>query len=628
MAQSDSTHPAGMQATPAGPGVVPAGVSAGAAPRRGGWRRWLLTGGLLLVAAVLLGANAIPWYFAEPSRVSALIARAAPGLRADVTFGKVRLGWLTAPVFEDVRVVPHDGSRPPLSIRRIEGSHGLAAMLLSGGDLGRYAVDGAEVDVAFDADRDSNIARLVVPPQPVAMGTGAPSAATPQRAPVRLRLDIADALVRVSGPWADEVWTSEPIDLQAALEHAPGGTHSDVVIGPTRLLADARLDPNVAQGVLAYIAPILADATRTGGRFSLEIEGARLPLGAAEAGTLSGVLSMHAVDLGPGPLVSDILAALPGRLETPPAVRIADDSRIAFRLAERKVWHDGLQFGVPLPGPARRLDIVSRGSVAIDDGALDLKLSLPLPEQLPADRPLLAAMAGKTVSIGVGGALGAPQVNFDGSLRRFAGDVVGDLLGRVVGQGPLLPRPAPVAPAPRSAPGVPPPPTPGWVAPRADGTAALTPPGADREADLRIGSAAPEPGWLPRPTGAEALALPAPRTPGAADGRAGAGDAPTGPLGPTAAQRPGSTADRLDQLKDRLPPEVAGNPSTDRLIDLVGGVIDELSRRRAERAAAEPPPQGSTTPSAAPSPRRGRLLRRLLPPAPPPAGSEGEPAVR
>ncbi|NBV46443.1 MAG: hypothetical protein EBR86_12615 [Planctomycetia bacterium] len=621
MAQPDSTNTAGIQATPAVPGVVPAGVTAGAEPRSGGWRRWLLTAGLLLVAAVLLGANAIPWYFAEPSRVSALVARAAPGLHADVTFGKVRLGWLTAPVFEDVRVVPRDGSRPPLSIRRIEGSHGLAAMLLSGGDLGRYAVEGAEVEVVFDADRDSNIARLVVPPQPGATGT--PSAATPQRAPVRLRLDIADALVRVSGPWADEAWTSEPIDLQAALEHAPGGTHSDVVIGPTRLLDDARLDPNVAQGVLAYIAPILADATRTGGRFSLEIEGARLPLGAAEAGTLSGVLSMHAVDLGPGPLVSDILAALPGRLETPPAVRIADDSRITFRLAERKVWHDGLEFGVPLPGPARRLDLVSRGSVAIDDGALDLKLSLPLPEQLPADRPLLAAMAGKTVSIGVGGALGAPRVNFDGSLRRFAGDVVGDLLGRVAGQGPLLSRPTPVAPVPSAAPGVPPPPRPGWIAPRVGGSAAVTPAESSEARTPQNGAATPEPARLPRPGDAEALALPAPRTP--ADGDARTVDTSAGKAGQTAAQRPGSTADRLDQLKDRLPPEVAGNPSTDRLIDLVGGVIDELSRRRAERAAAEQQSSaGATGPAAAP-PRRGRLLRRLLPLAPPPASPDGAP---
>ena len=613
MPQPESGDPVGNTVLVAGPVAPPAGDPPAGPVSRGGWRRWLLTAGLLTVAAVLLGAGAVPWYFGEPGRLSALVSRALPGLEADVTFGKVHLGWLTAPVFEDVRVVPRDGSRAPLSIKRIEGSHGLAAMLLSGGDLGRYAVDGAEVEVVFDADRETNLSRLVVPPPPpAAAGSGKPQ---PGRAPVRLRLDIADALVHVSGPWADGRWTSAPIDLQAALEPAPGGTHSDIVIGPTRLLADARLDPNVAQGVLAYIAPILADATRTGGRFSLELDGARLPLGVPEAGTLSGALSMHAVDLGPGPLVSDILAILPGRFENPPSVRIADDSRIAFRLAERKVWHDGLEFGVPLPGPARRLDVVSRGTVAIDDGALDLKLSLPLPEQLPADRPLLSAMAGKTVSIGVGGALVEPKVNFDGSLRRFAGDVVGDLLGRVVGQGAPLPRQSPAPAVPPRVPGTPPPPTPGWIAPRPDAAAAAS------------GASADEPARLPGRAGVEELVLPAPKsrpsaaTPGGDGGGAGA-------QAQAAPPRPAGTADRLDQLKDRLPPEVAGNPATDRLIDLVGGVIDELSRRRAERAAAEQPaPAGSApAPAPAPQPRRGRLLRRFLPSAPPATAPGGAPA--
>lgn len=589
--------------TSAGPKPVAAPATRSAT--RGGWRRRLLTGGLLLVAALLLGAGSIPWYFGEPSRLSALVARSVPGLRADVTFGRVRLGWLVPPVFEDVRVVPRDGSRPPLSIRRIEGSHGLAAMLVSGGDLGRFSVDGAEVDIVFEADRDSNLTRLVEAPA----ATGGPASSRPLRSPVRLRVDIADALVHVAGPWDDDPWVSDPIDLQASIEHAAGGTHSDVVLGPTRLLTDARLEPNVAQGVLAYIAPILADATRTGGRFSLHLDGARLPLGAPEAGSLSGTLAMHAVDLGPGPLVSDILAVLPGRLETPPAIRIADDSRIAFRLAERKVWHDGLQFGVPLPGPARRLDVVSRGTVAIDDGALDLKLSLPLPEQLPGDRPVLAAMAGKTVSLGVGGALGAPQVNFDGSLRRFAGDVVGDLIGRAVGQGPLRSR-AGEGTAP-SATGVPAPPTPGWSAPRGN---------ASDRAGAR--TASPEPARLPTPPGTEELPLPPPV---AATGGPGGAAAST----PAAGGATDGAADRFDQLKSRLPPDLAGNPSADRLIDLVGGVIDELSRRRAERAAMEQAsPPAATPPPTGQPPRRGRLLRRLLPPPPTPAGSTGgeEPA--
>ncbi|MBU6275893.1 MAG: hypothetical protein KGQ61_04605 [Planctomycetes bacterium] len=592
-------------------GAVPSGGAAHRpAPARGKLHR-VGRIALLLAGIAMVALGVAPWFLGQPARLSSLVARALPALRADVTFGRVRLGWLVPPVFENVRVEPRDGSRAPLSIERIEGSYGLAAMLFTGGDLGRFHVSGAELDVVFDADRESNLSRVVAP-APAAAGPAAPGG--PQRSPVHLRLDFDDAVVKVSGPWAEGVWTSSPIDFQAGIERAPNAAHSDLVLGRTRLLDDSRLDPNVAQGVLAYVAPILADTTRTAGRFSLQVDEVRLPLGAAEEGTLSGELTMHAVDLGPGPLVTDILAALPGRLDAPPAIRIADDSRIAFRMADRKVWHEGLRFGVPLPGPARRLDITSAGSVALDDGALDLKLSLPLPEQLPGDRPLLSAMAGKTVSLGVGGELGTPKVNFDGSLRRFAGDVVVDLIdrvagqGRVRGQGPLLPAPAPAGAA--TARTVPPPPAPGWSGPRDDADA----------------TEAREPGRLPAGDDVEPLALPAPRSGGGAATPPpprpqwnGPGDAAA--AGSTAGQpRPSGTADRLDQLKDRLPPEVAGNPSTDKLIDLVGGVIDELARRRAERAAAEAAAPPGSEPPPATQPRRGRLLRRFLgPTAPPPS---------
>jgi hypothetical protein len=206
--------------------------------------------------------------------------------------------------------------------------------------------------------------------------------------------------------------------------------------------------------VLAYIAPIMADATRTSGRFSLRLDGATLPVGAPEEGALSGLLAMHAVDLGPGPLVTRTIQALPIQLPGPPTIRIADESRVEFRLADRKIWHKGLEFGVPLAKPGQRLDIQSSGSVGLDDKALDLKLELPIPADLPQERPLLASLAGRAVSIRIGGALGEPRVNFDGSLRSTAGQVVGELIDRLRtgGAAPRLPQGATPLPPPPPAP--------------------------------------------------------------------------------------------------------------------------------------------------------------------------------
>jgi hypothetical protein len=141
--------------------------------------------------------------------------------------------------------------------------------------------------------------------------------------------------------------------------------------------------------------------------------------------------------------------------------------------------------------------------------------------------------------VGIGGMLGEPKVNFDGSIRATAGEVAAELIDRLRSRG----QPAPPRPA-----------------------------------------AAPAPNWVP-PKQAEAESE-------------------------EEAKPAESTAEKLNDIKSKLPAEISQNPSAEAVIDLVGGVLDEVAKRRAERAAA-----AAENPDAAPPPRRGRLLRRLQPPA-------------
>ena len=124
------------------------------------------------LALALLGAAAAPWLLSDPARISRFIARAAPGLQADVAIGSAKIGWAGPIIIDDVKIVPRNGARPPLSIKRIEGSHGLVAMLLSGGDLGRFRIEGLEADVVFDTDRTSNLTGLVLPEEAAGPGGG------------------------------------------------------------------------------------------------------------------------------------------------------------------------------------------------------------------------------------------------------------------------------------------------------------------------------------------------------------------------------------------------------------------------------------------------------------------------
>ena len=378
------------------------------------------------VIVALLGFGTVPWLLSQPTRLSRLIARAVPELQADVTIERARVGWAGPIVIEGVRLIPRNGAVPPVAIDRIEGSHGLVGILLSAGDIGRVRLGGLRGTIVFAADRSTNLAGLVVPG-----AEGRPAAPGPQRSPVRVRLETDDAVLQITGPWTPEPWISDPIRLRAALGPNAAG-HAEWTLEPVEVFRNAILQPGVAQGVLVYIAPVLANATRTAGRFSLVLDGARVTVGDPQGLETSGVLAMHEVVLGPGPLVGDILGSLPVRLPPPPAVLFADEARVEFSVSEGRVWHRGLEFGLPLANPGQRLDVESSGTVRLADGALDLTLRLPIPEDLPQDRPLLAALSGKTVSLGIGGSLAAPQVNFDGSIRAAASETVTDLIGNIL----------------------------------------------------------------------------------------------------------------------------------------------------------------------------------------------------
>lgn len=537
--------------------------------------RWLVTS---VAVAIIAAIVCLPWVLGTPERVSRVVAAAFPELHADVKLAGVKVGWLGPITLDGLQLMPRAGGKAPIAIRQVEVSNGLAGILLSAGDLGRVRIAGLEADLVFDRNHRSNL-DLIIPPDAPAVGGAPRPSRGPRRAAVRLTLDVEDAIVRIAGPWASEPWVSEPIDLHASLANAADG-YAEWTIEPVQLFTEAELTQPVAHEVLAYIVPVLADATRTSGRFSLRLDGARLPVGRPEQAQLAGLLAMHEVNLGPGPLVENMFRSMPLGLGPPPTVRIADESNVAFHLADRRMWHRGLEFGIPLKKPGQRLDVQSEGSVGLADRSLDLKLTLPIPADLPQDRPLVAALAGKQISLGVGGVLGDPKVIFDGSIKAAAGEVLVDFIDRLR-DGPRPQPPAPAGDASRKESPSRPPPPPGW---------------------------APEGG--------------APKAATTAPDAATSGT--TAPAVPQAAGEPATPRDKAAEMAGEMARKAGAEPgTTDAIVDIVGGVLDEVARRRAERRAAE-----AANPGQAPPPRRGRLLQRRpplgeqAPPAPAPSGGE------
>jgi len=202
--------------------------------------------------------------------------------------------------------------------------------------------------------------------------------------------------------------------------------------------------------------------------------------------------------------------------------------------------------------------------VGLDDRSLELRLSLPLPTQMPEDRPLLKTLAGKKLGLSIGGTLDMPEVDMDGTLRSTVEGIVGRAL------------------------------------PSKEATGDEAAQTSDDD-DVAAGSG---------------------------DGRRPAAAKPTTQLGAVGAAV-------AEQVRGQLPPDAVDAETADAVVDLVGGILDEVGRRRAARKAAEeaaaeeaaageaaageaatnpPAEEPDSSPAAAEKPARSRggLLRRIL----------------
>ena len=502
---------------------------------------------LVFIPEYFAAVALLPQWLVSAGGVRQLIVRSVPNLRGDVFVGAASIGWFTPLEIRDIEFRSARSGPTPIRIGSIKGTQGLLEIIRKGGRLGLITVNDTELHLAYDENHVSNLQETVgIEPQTRQLSNQPESTPLPQQptGPLdeRVRIAVKDARVRIDGPWTSTPWESDAIDVEAVLNQYTDGT-KEWALTPVTLLDHAQLNPSVAAGALAYAAPILANTTRASGEFSLVIDEARWIAGEEKKATIDGNLTLHAVDIGPGPMVAKIIAALPGQLPAPPTVRIAESSKVHFRKSDRRIRHEGLAFGIPLKTSGDRLDITSEGSVGIDDRSIDLTLSLPIPDSLPTDRPLFAALAGKTIKASVEGTLDDPKLQLDASLKRTAADVATDFIRELrnkknqtppeegSGKTRATPEQQPLSPADN----------PGMKSPKSQKTS-----------EEKVGN-----------------------------------------------------AKKLDQLKGLLPTDISDDPTTDAVIDAVGGLLDEVAKRRAEREQMKSKESSDT-------PQQDRPARRFL----------------
>lgn len=246
------------------------------------------------------------------------------------------------------------------------------------------------------------------------------------------------------------------------------------------VIQNLRISPELCDGWMKFVAPLLAGVTRAEGKFSVELDQAKVPLTTPTKGTVAGLMMIHTAEVGPGPLAQSYLnmakqvkdiadgnyAAL-GALLTPGAappqpnsatnnrgVLVLPEQQVKFEMIDGRVHHQGLQMTV------KDVVITTRGSVGLDQ-TMELVAEIPVQDAWLSKNAALTGLKGQMLQIPVRGTLSAPAPDFRGltnlatSLgRNAATGLLKDKVGAEINKF-LPPGFNPAAPAPGTAPAAP-----------------------------------------------------------------------------------------------------------------------------------------------------------------------------
>lgn len=183
-----------------------------------------------------------------------------------------------------------------------------------------------------------------------------------------------------------------------------------------QMLENVRISPQMCRTWMKYITPLLADATRSEGRFSMSLDRARVPLRNLELGDVRGQLQIHSAQVGPGPHAKDIVAlaqqirgllgggAAPTNTNAGGTWMKLPEQQVVFSVQDGRVHHDRLVVTIG------DVEIQTSGSVGFDE-SLDLVAQIPVQDAWIADEPLLSTMRGTVLRIPVQGTMDQPRLD-------------------------------------------------------------------------------------------------------------------------------------------------------------------------------------------------------------------------
>ncbi|NDH94130.1 MAG: hypothetical protein EBZ13_06275, partial [Planctomycetia bacterium] len=175
--------------------------SEGTAVKRSRPMRPVFAVGIVLAVVSTVLVATLPNWLVSPAGVRQFLLRSIPELKGDVRVEAASIGWFSPLSIRGLGLVPADGGPAPISVEEIKGDHGLLAILMERGRLGRIEVTGLTLDLVFDKQHVSNLQQLLgrPPKRPVsgeAPGEPPASIRDTSKADEQVRVVVADAKIR------------------------------------------------------------------------------------------------------------------------------------------------------------------------------------------------------------------------------------------------------------------------------------------------------------------------------------------------------------------------------------------------------------------------------------------------
>lgn len=216
---------------------------------------------------------------------------------------------------------------------------------------------------------------------------------------------------------------------------APG----ELFIPPGRIVERVALTGDLCRRLVAHVSPLLAGTTKTSGLVTIDLAGARIPLGDLTGGEGTGQIYFEQFEVTPSGAMQPLVNLL-ARLQAVVDPRFALGDKVVLlrvrpepirvRLGDRRIWHDGLVMD------AGQLSVRSRGSVGAD-GTLSGVVEVAFRGDVAGQTPVVAQLLRTPLAIPLKGTVDRPQFDaaaMDVILKRIventARAVINDGIGR------------------------------------------------------------------------------------------------------------------------------------------------------------------------------------------------------